>query len=270
MWSLAGTPEEASLPGIVVPDAHVEFVFHLGERWRTQRVGYPGWVLQPAAFAHATSRGALRFRPTGRVCVLAFRVSPVVATRILNRSLADLWDAPVSLESVSGLEASSLLENLRLRPPAERFLLLKQWVEERLRDWGTDEWNSQRLFNTILWRSSARSIAQVSRTLGPSERSLRRLLATHAGISPKAVQLSGRLLKACALLREQRSVEITDVATCVGFHDHAAFTHTFTDRIGLTPTQFRAEPAAFYERAQPFLAPDRDALWPESTSAQHE
>jgi hypothetical protein len=95
MWSLAGPAEEAALPGIIAPDAHVEFVFHLGEQWLAQRIGRPGWALQPAAFVYAASQGGLQFQPTGPVCLLAFRVSPVVATRILRRSLADLWDVPV-------------------------------------------------------------------------------------------------------------------------------------------------------------------------------
>jgi AraC-like DNA-binding protein len=248
MWALAGPPGEACLPGIVAPDAHVEFVFHLGERWWTQRMGYPGWVMQPAAFVYATSRGGLRFRPTGLVSLLAFRVSPVVATRILDRSLGDLWDTPVALDALIGAEAAMLIERLQYSPAAERFALLRQWTVRRLSGWGVAEWDSERLFNTLLWRARNGSIAQVSRRLGPSERSLRRILAVQAGLSPKAVQLSGRLLGACDLLREHPTLEITEIASRVGFYDHAAFTHAFTRRIGLTPSQFRAEPVVFYER----------------------
>ncbi len=248
MWSLSGPPEHASLPGVIAPDAHVEFVVHLGEPWWSQRLGHPGWTMQPAAFVHATSRGALRFRPTGPVSLFAFRVSPVVATRILGRSLADLWDAPVALDALIGTEASRLLESLRHAPDGERFAILRQWIAKRLRDWNAKDWNAERLFNTLMWRSRGGSIARVSRALGPSERSLRRVLGAHAGLSPKAVQLSGRLLGACALLREAPTLEVTEIASRVGFYDHAAFTHAFTTRIGLSPTRFRAEPVAFYER----------------------
>lgn len=248
MWSLAGPAEEASLPGIIAPDAHVEFVFHLGEPWLAQRIGRPGWALQPAAFVYASSHGALQFQPTGHVCLLAFRVSPVVATRILGRSLCDLWDAPAALDALIGAEAWSLIASLRSSPDEERFALLRQWIARRLRGWSAGDWNAERLFETILWRSHGGSIARVSRALGPSERSLRRVLGERAGLSPKAVQLSGRMLGACALLREAPAVEITEIASRVGFYDHAAFTHAFTSRIGLTPTQFRAEPVVFYER----------------------
>jgi len=248
MWSLAGPPEQASLPGIVAPDAHVEFVFHLGERWLSQRLGYPGWALQPSAFVYAASRGGLQFQATGPVCLVAFRVSPIVATRILGRSLADLWDVPVALDTLIGPEASNVTASLQRGPDEARFELLRQWIAKRLSGWGVEDSNSERLFNTLLWQSHSGSIARVSRTLGPSERSLRRRMAMGAGLSPKAVQLSGRMLGACALLRERHSLEITEIASRVGFYDHAAFTHAFTRRIGLTPTQFRAAPIAFYER----------------------
>lgn len=251
MWSLAGPPEQASIPGIIAPDAHVEFVFHFGERWWSQRLGHPDGTLQPAAFVHATSQGALRLRPTGSVSLLAFRVSPVVATRILGRSLAGLWDFPVALDSLIGTEASALLESLREAPDAARAAMLRQWIARRLRDWCAGDWSSERLFNALLWRARDASIARVSRALGPSERSLRRIFAMHTGLSPKAVQLTGRLLEACAQLREAPTLGITEVANRAGFYDHAAFTHAFTDRIGLSPTRFRAEPVAFYERERP-------------------
>jgi AraC-like DNA-binding protein len=248
MWSLAGPAEEAALPGIIAPDAHVEFVFHLGEQWLAQRISHPGWAMQPAAFVYAASHGGLQFQPTGPVCLLAFRVSPVVATRILGRSLADLWDTPVALDELIGTEALALIASLRGSLHEERFTVLRQWIARRLRGWGAEDWSSERLFNTLLWRTRSGSIARVSRTLGPSERSLRRLLGERAGLSPKAVQLSGRMLGACALLREAPSLEIIEIASRVGFYDHAAFTHAFTSRIGLTPTRFRAEPVVFYER----------------------
>ena len=172
------TGRKAALPGIIAPDAHVEFVFHLGEQWLAQRIDHPGWALQPAAFVYAASHGGLQFQPTGPACLLAFRVSPVVATRILRRSLADLWDVPIALDALIGPEALTLIASLRRSPNGERFTLLRQWIARRLRGWGAEDWSSERLFNTLLWRSRSGSIASVSRRLGPSERSLRRMLVS--------------------------------------------------------------------------------------------
>ena len=248
MWSAAGPPEEAVLPGIVAPDSHVEFVFHLADTWRMQRAGRAEWMTQPAAFVYAQHRGGLRFAGTHAVSLVAFRVSPVVASRILNRSLTHVWDAPIALEDLIGAEAFTLLEQLHRTGTSERFVILARWVERRLHDWAAEHWAAQRLFNSVMWSSQGTTIAGLASTLGPSARSMRRIFAEHSGLSAKAVQLSGRLLDACALLRETSALNIAEIAATVGFHDHAALTHAFTDRIGLTPAQFRAEPHAFYER----------------------
>lgn len=248
MWSAAGPAEEAVLPGVVAPDSHVEFVFHLGETWRMQRAGDPGWRAQPAAFVYAQHRGSVRFAGTHAVSLVAFRVSPVVASRILNRTLTHAWDTPIALQELVGAEAFALLEELRNAGANKRFVILAHWIERRLRDWDAEHWAAQRLFETVMWSSQATTIAALAAALGPSERSLRRIFAEHSGLSAKAVQLSGRLLDACALLREAPPLNVAEIAAGVGFYDHAALTHTFSDRIGLTPLNFRAEPHAFYER----------------------
>jgi AraC-like DNA-binding protein len=248
IWSLAGPPSEASLPGIIVPDAHVEFVFHLGETWRMRRAGAEEWLLQPRAFVYAQQKGALSLQPTGAASLVAFRVTPVVARRLLGCSLADLWDEPIPLQSLIGCEATSLLDALQRAKPTDLYGVLQDWIVRRLDAWSADDWAAQRLYNTILWRSRTGSIAQVAGNLGPSSRSLRRVFESRVGLSPKAVQLSGRVLSACGLLREQPGLEITDIASRVGFFDHAAFTHSFAARVGLTPSQFRGEPHAYYER----------------------
>jgi hypothetical protein len=64
MWSISGAAEEAVLPGVVAPDSHVEFVFHLGQPWRMRREGETSWLDQPEAFVYAQSHGALRFEVT--------------------------------------------------------------------------------------------------------------------------------------------------------------------------------------------------------------
>jgi AraC-like DNA-binding protein len=247
-WSATGPAHEAVLPGVVAPDAHVEFVFHLGTPWRLQRVGHAGWLSQPEAFVYAQHRGGLRFAGTKPVSLIAFRVSPVVASRILNGSLTHVWDAPIALEDLIGDEAFAVLERLHRVAPTERHAILLRWVEGRLRDWSADHWNAQRLFDTVMWSSQTRTIAALAGALGPSERTLRRMFARHSGLSAKAVQLTGRLLDACALLREDTALSVAEIAVIAGFFDHAALTHAFVERIGLTPQQFRAEPAAFYER----------------------
>ena len=106
VWAAHGTAEAAVLPGLVAPDSHIEFVFHLGSPWRMKRLGVPEWALQPTAFIYGQNRRCLQFAGTGKVSLVALRVSPVVAATLLGRSLSDLWDQPVPLEDLIGTEAS--------------------------------------------------------------------------------------------------------------------------------------------------------------------
>jgi AraC-like DNA-binding protein len=248
-WSVEGPAKDAVLPGFVAPDCHVEFVFHLDACWSVRQRGTNAWSPQPRAFIYAGDRGCLEFSGTGHVSTVAVRVSPVTATRLLGRTIGDIWNQTLALQDFVGSEADELIESLRRSAPAARYQIIGQWIRARLHAWHAADAEAERLFWTLLWTSHGGTIAEVARALGPSERSLRRTLARHAGLAPKDVQLTGRLLSACALLREDAQLNITDVAARTGFFDHAALTHACHSRLGLTPQQLRAETHVFYERA---------------------
>jgi len=248
MWSASGQARETVLPGVVAPDSHVEFVFHLGNTWRMQRAGHLKWAIQPRSFILAQSHGALRFDGEGDVSVIAFRVSPIVASRLLDRPLSGIWNEPIDLDDLIGADARAISEKLLRAPGPRRFAVLTDWVERRLANWGDADWNAQRLFDHVMWRAPSRRLDDIAKDVGWSTRGLRRLFANLADLSPKDVQLAGRHLEACAMLRERPDLGVTEIAGRVGFYDHAAFTHSFGERMGLTPTQFRSESHAFYER----------------------
>lgn len=248
MWSASGTASEALLPGVTVPDSHVEFVFHLADPWRMRRTDEPGWKPQPLAFVLAQSHGALRFTGAGTTSIVAFRVTPVVACAILGRPVHDIWNEPVALRDLVGTDADALCERLCTTGAHERFAILEVWIERRLRNWSAEHFDLQRLFSHVMWSRPSGGLAGLSRQLGWSDRGLRRVIDQATGLSPKDVQLAGRHLDACALLRERPELDITEIAGGVGFFDHAAFTHSFRKRLGMTPSQFCAESHAFYER----------------------
>jgi len=74
------------------------------------------------------------------------------------------------------------------------------------------------------------------------------MFSQHVGLNPKAIQRVGRILDACASLRSTSCFSIAEIAQATRFYDHAAFTHAFTQHLGISPTQFRAEPITFFER----------------------
>lgn len=249
MWS-ARNADSRDLPfGLVVPDCQVEFVFQNGEPWRERRGTDVGWQRLPEAFVQPSRRGCMEFTaPPGSV-VLAFRVNPVVAACLLRRPLSGMWDQAISLEDALGREGGHIHEALSvLTDPRKRHALLVQWIGKRLESWNADWQRRSTVFEQLMWRHSALDLPGASRVLGTSARSLRRNLAATAGLSPKEIQIAGRLLMACALLRERPDAHVTQVAQSAGFYDHAALTHDFSERLGLTPSRFRAEPDVHFQR----------------------
>jgi AraC-like DNA-binding protein len=248
VWSVVGDARDATLPGVVAPDSHVEFVFHFGAPWRMRRVDEAQWVHQPLAFIYAQRYGALRFAGVGDVSVLAFRVTPRVAARILNRDLGELWDIAVPLHDLLGSVADELLATLSSLEAPQRARYLCAWIRRRLCDWDSEDWENERLFEQLMWSPESESIENAAKRLGWSARSLRRFVVRQTSLTPKEVQLAGRHLRACALLREAPTLDVTEIAGRVGFYDSAAFSHGFRERTGMTPLEFRGEAFAFYER----------------------
>jgi len=59
------------------------------------------------AFVLAQSHGALRFAGEGTTAVVAFRVTPDVACAILGAPVHDIWNEPVALRDLVGMEVFS-------------------------------------------------------------------------------------------------------------------------------------------------------------------
>jgi AraC-like DNA-binding protein len=82
------------------------------------------------------------------------------------------------------------------------------------------------------------SATGVSRAVGVSERTLRRLFHAEVGLSWRSYLLQARLLRAMALLADS-APSVLDVAAAVGFDSVSAFTRAFVQRCGETPSAYR-------------------------------
>lgn len=80
--------------------------------------------------------------------------------------------------------------------------------------------------------------AEVARTVGWSERTLRRRFPAETGMTWRQYLLHSRLLRAMALLADPQPT-VLDVATHVGFASPTAFARSFRAALGETPTEYR-------------------------------
>jgi AraC-like DNA-binding protein len=241
--------QDCALPGMIVPDAHVEFVLQMGAPASTTVAGHQFPRPTPRAMIYAQRHGVLTLGSTGANEMVAFRTTPAVATIILRHSLEGCWDRAIDLTELIGAEAHTLLDRLATVRPNARLALLESWLIGRLADWGSEEDLQHRLQHELLWRTCAETVGALAEDLGFTERTLRRRLATYAGISPKQLAMSGRILRASALLCDRPDIRIAEVALMTGFGDQSAFTNAFRAYLKLTPAELRAEPVVFLERA---------------------
>ena len=238
----------ATLPGVIAPDAHVEFVFQTGAPCATLSNSQSSARSSPRAMIYAQRHGALTLVPTGANAIVAFRTTPAVASVVLGRPLADCWDRPVDLADLIGPEANRLLDRIeRAGTPAQRGVI-ESWLISRLGAWGVEHERNLRLQSMLLWRSGDESMSGLADRLGITVRTLRRQFARHAGVSPKQLSMSGRMLRGCAWLCDRPETPIAQVALRLGFSDQAAFTNAFRHYVGMTPAQLRAEPIVYCER----------------------
>ena len=79
---------------------------------------------------------------------------------------------------------------------------------------------------------------EVTRAVGVSERTLRRLFNTHMGMSWRSYLLRARVLRSMALLTESDRT-VLEVSIAVGFDDVGAFARSFARHCGETPSAYR-------------------------------
>jgi AraC family transcriptional regulator len=95
---------------------------------------------------------------------------------------------------------------------------------------------------SILAENHHDSIEAVAHQVGVHPVYLARMFRKHFGTSPAEFRRDARIARAEVLLRDRR-IPIAEVAVRCGFSDQSHLTKTFTNRRGMAPGRFRADPA---------------------------
>jgi AraC-like DNA-binding protein len=82
------------------------------------------------------------------------------------------------------------------------------------------------------------TVSDVTRAVGVSERTLRRIFGTHLGMSWRSYLLRARVLRSMALLA-QPDRSVLEVSIAVGFDDAGAFARSFARHCGETPSAYK-------------------------------
>jgi len=83
-------------------------------------------------------------------------------------------------------------------------------------------------------------VAQLEPRLHASVRTLQRVAARYFGLSLHSMIRRRRLQEAAQRIREEPQLALAELATSLGYADHAHFTTDFTTLLGMTPSAYRA------------------------------
>ncbi|MDC8757132.1 AraC family transcriptional regulator [Janthinobacterium fluminis] len=82
-------------------------------------------------------------------------------------------------------------------------------------------------------------LSDLARIAGLSASQIERYFQRIFHLTPRQMIIKTRLDAATALLAGRQN--ITDIAIACGYHDHSAFTRQFKEKVGLTPSDYRAQ-----------------------------
>jgi AraC-like DNA-binding protein len=82
------------------------------------------------------------------------------------------------------------------------------------------------------------TVSDVTRAVGVSERTLRRIFHAHLGMSWRSYLLRARVLRSMAMLA-QPDRTVLEVSIAVGFDDAGAFARSFARHCGETPSSYK-------------------------------
>lgn len=116
---------------------------------------------------------------------------------------------------------------------------LGTWIADRALPVSEEPLLANRMEDIVARDRDVVRVEQLAERLHISARGVQRLAARYVGIPPLAIIRRYRLQEAAAAIREDPRVGLAEIATRLGYADHAHLTSDFRTVLGLTPTDYR-------------------------------
>jgi AraC-like DNA-binding protein len=193
-------------------------------------------------------------RPAALTLVIRFK--PGGASAFLGVPASEIADRVITLDDLWGAEVERLRERLSVaRDPHDMLDVLQDALLARARVVRASESDSARLarhaVSLLRDRETPIRVRALARTLGISDRHLRRAFEAIVGIRPKEFARMVRLQRAIRAART--NTPWTEIAAHAGYYDQAHMIAEFHALIGATPTAFMEHAA---DRAMRWASPD--------------
>ena len=197
------------------------------------------------SFGHSVVSGAhsdfLVIDTACQAATMGVHFEPGGAYPFLPVPAGELRDTHVTLEEIWGPAATVLRDRLlEARTLEKKFLVLEQTLlEQAARPLVLHPAVAFALkeFQKV---PHARTIADVTNRIGPSQRHFIQVFREEVGLTPKLFCRIRRFQEVLSLVEQEDQVEWTDVALSCGYFDQAHFIHDFRAFSGINPTAYHA------------------------------
>lgn len=227
-WTLEQrTEKEQPIVYRLVPDAHVDWVFHLEAPW--QFIYRPNHNskkrFQTHLFGHST--GFIELEVANKLEVFGIKFHPWTAHLFCNTHMGATTNQEIVLTDLPAHGISGFVEEMLLAADTEkRIQLAEHYLSNRLMHFDS----LQRIIQQLSWD-------RFDSKPNFNNRRLQQRFKSEIGISPKIYQ---RTLRVNRVIDEMQKhpLNLTDIAYQYGYYDQSHFIRDFQKFTGLSPRQF--------------------------------
>lgn len=239
IWSWE-TDEAVPLP-ILLPGTGSELLFHY--RRPFVAVDQHGGRYFPArAHLFCLRSFSCRLIAQGPVGFVSVRFRSSAVRHFGRLAMVDLVDRFPAANEHFGPEVDELPSQLEACDDfAGRAAVVVAWLEQRLLSLRPALEPADQAVNAIYYGEPEKTVADISETLGFSNRQLERLVGEAAGMTPKKFQRLARLNHTVRQLLLEENPNYLDTALSRGYYDQAHFIHEVGAFTGKTPRELLTE-----------------------------
>lgn len=238
-WSLESSFAQCGEhPEPVVPDACVEIVFDLADRFR--RYHADGKVeLQPTSIVAGQIEKNILIGPSGRVRLFGIRFHPTGASPFINVEMSAITNRIEPLDAIWGNRVTELEDKLFSAATFEEQIAVAETaLIERFDERVVIDKTLAKAIEAISTTNGAAKVHHIAKNAGISERGLERRFARYIGLSPKSFSRIVRFQRVLQSIESSPRADILDTAYRFGYYDQSHLINDFKRYTGMSPSLF--------------------------------
>lgn len=237
-WTMEDPAGEKSQPQTIVPDGHMEMIFHYGDLYK-QYVDDGTAQEQPRAFVFGQLTRPLTIEPTGVTGIFSVRFYPAGFIPFSNISIQGMMNRAVSLDEIFGRAGNEIeTQILKVASTEERIKIIEIFLKNILSGSGAYDRIVKSIVDTIFLTNGSVPIQNLVERTGINRRQLERKFQQSIGLSPKQLSKTIRLQNVLTTLLENKWSNYASIAYDGEYYDQAHFIKDFKEFTGMTPREF--------------------------------